>query len=81
MAISGAGGWIPSTGVYVRRGEMLTQPITQNKPREIVYSDIAPGCAGSLADAVDLIRKGKTPQVDVRNFQLIKIGEALKAKL
>lgn len=38
MAISGAAGWIPSTRMTIINGRVTAQGITQNAPREHVYS-------------------------------------------
>jgi hypothetical protein len=58
MAVSGSGGWIPSCGVYLWRGEVRLTPITQNKPRSVVETDIDRAARRIIA--------GEIVQVDMR---------------
>lgn len=58
MAVSGAGGWIPSCGIAYRYGRIVSVGLTQNKPRECVESD--------MAAAVRRVRAGEVVQVDMR---------------
>lgn len=73
-AVSGASGWIPSCGVYLRGGEVKLTPITQNKPKSCVELDLAVACQRILA--------GEIVQIDMRsgNFVTLKrlIQEALR---
>jgi len=58
MAVSGAGGWVPSCGIAYRYGRIVSVGLTQNKPRECVEGDIA--------TAVRRVRAGEIVQVDMR---------------
>lgn len=80
MAISGASGWIPSLryGLDIH-GDVTGNGITQNKPRECVYSDYVAGCVGSIADAAQLIATGTPCNVDVRYLQVVTLRERVKA--
>lgn len=73
MAVSGAGGWIPSCGVYLRGGEVKLSPITQNKPKSVVETDIE--------RAAQRIVAGETVQVDVRGGLLSAVRERVEQLL
>lgn len=74
MAISGAAGWVPSLRYSLDgQGRLVGIGITQNKPRECVYGDRVAGCAGSIADAAQLIAAGTACNVDVRYLQVVTL--------
>ena len=56
MAVSGSGGWIPSTRVRIRNAELISAEYTQNVPREIVETDINAAAAQLRAHPADLLR-------------------------
>lgn len=73
MAVSGAGGWIPSTSATIRGRRLELGPISQNKPREIVLSD--------MSMAADLLRHdpARIVQVDTRGGGIARLREYLAA--
>jgi len=73
MAVSGAGGWIPSCGVYLRGGEVKLTPITQNKPKSCVELDLAVACARILA--------GEIVQIDMRGSNYVTLKRLLEESL
>ena len=77
MAVSGAGGWIPSLGVYLWQGEVRLTPIAQNKPASCVEQDVERAAqrivAGELVQ-VDA-RAGNIGRVSNRVAQLLKQQE------
>lgn len=73
MAVSGAGGWIPSCGVYLRGGEVRMQSIMQNKPRTAVELDLAVACARILA--------GEIVQIDMRGSNYVTLKRLLEESL
>lgn len=70
MAVSGAGGWIPSCGVYLYHAgglcEIRTLPLTQNKPKSCVELNLDAARRRILA--------GEIVQIDMRagNYVTLK---------
>jgi hypothetical protein len=73
MAISGAGGWTPSTGATIRNRTLVLDATTQNKPPAIVVDD--------MSLAADLLRHDPAAhiQVDVRGGNISRLRAFLEA--
>lgn len=81
MAHAGSGGWIPSTQVLLHNGSIQVVGITQNAPRELVYTnDADQNHAGDLLIAYLKLLAGQTVRVDVRVPNLALLHQ-LHAKL
>ena len=56
MAVSGAGGWVPSTQVRIRNGRLVAAGYTQNVPPAIVQMDMSVAADTLRAKPDKLIR-------------------------
>lgn len=66
MAVAGSGGWIPSTEVCIKNGELLQPGYTQNTPRDVVQIDMSLAAAQLRRNPTELIR------VDAKKVYLLK---------
>ena len=80
MAIAGSGGWIPSCRVIKRNGGLVATGIVQNKPANLIFSDLAKDAAGTLGEGLVVLRSGRPVQVDLRDGQFLRLCEMWKGR-
>lgn len=71
MAISGAGGWIPSNRVKLQDGDLFFTAMTQNKPKDVLCQDANEAARRLLA--------GEVVTMDIRYEFTTAVKEAMKA--
>ena len=71
MAVSGSGGWVPSTWARWDGAQVQFMGITQNKPKDVIEPDPSVAAARLLA--------GERVTIDVRHGYMSELRQALKA--